>query len=118
MGGGGWDRTPYREPAQPKPGSKERPQTEIFPDKGPTQFPPTKDELLLANYKDIRFNIHEVEEIIASIEADGEFDDIWSEHDLKRLDKAVIVMKTGAKMLKKMLKKRGVLNTKVLMDAG
>lgn len=113
MGGGGWSY-PVGEPWRPKPGSKERPQTEIFPDDGPTKFPPIKDELLLRSYCDLRFTTHEIEEIIAVSYNDPNF----SEQDIKRLDKAVVVMKVGFKMLKKALRKRGQLNTKVLMDAG
>lgn len=112
MGGGGWS-TP-REPKEPQPGSIERPQHEIFPNKGPTKFPPVKDQLLLENYKNLRFETHEIEEIIAAAEIDPDF----SEQDIKRLDKAVTVMKAGFKMLKKAIRKRGILNTKVLMDAG
>lgn len=60
------------------------------------------DELALHQYNDLRFTCHELEELIASVEGDPG----WSEKDLKRLDKAVTVMKVGFKILKKVLKSR------------
>jgi hypothetical protein len=112
---GGWGGG-YYEPPRPKPGSKERPQGEIFPDTGPTKFPPIKDQMAWINYGNLRHEVHELECLIESVEND----DRWTEKDLKRLDKAVTVMKAGFKIIKKALKSRERRRLKVdkeLIDA-
>ena len=95
MGGfGGWSPRPLY-PSVPEPVHKPR------DDKG-RWVPEQKDELAVSQYNSLRFTCHELEELISSVEGE----DGWTEKDLKRLDKAVTVMKVGFKILKKVLKSR------------
>ncbi len=64
--------------------------------------PPNADaRALLASYVDLRRDCIAIEELI---ERGGEL----TPEDLKRLDKAVTVMKVGFKMVKKVLRSQGV----------
>ncbi len=94
--------SPWFPPTEPQPGSKERPQKELFPNTGPTKFPPVREALLTAHYNDLRWTCHQLEELLSVAESDPDF----SEKDVKRLDKAVTVMKVGFKLVKKVLNAR------------
>ena len=50
-------------------------------------------------YKDLRITLHNIEQLIDNKD--------WNEEESKRLDKSLVVLKLGAKMLKKILKDRG-----------
>jgi hypothetical protein len=95
MGGGGrWYPTPEPKRREPEPYRE--------PEAQPLPLPTPKDALALHQYNDLRFTCHELEELIASVEGE----EGWTEKDLKRLDKAVTVMKVGFKIFKKVLKTR------------
>jgi hypothetical protein len=56
---------------------------------------------LLGEYQNIRLDLESLEELAA--QPDPEF----SEDELKKLDKAIVVMRTGSKLIKRILRKRG-----------
>ena len=58
----------------------------------------TGTRMLLAMYREMRCNISEIEGYLGRVELEEQ----------KDLDKAVTVMKVGAKMMKRVLRKRGV----------
>ena len=95
---GGWGNPGrWQMPAKPKPLPVEPdPQT---PD---PQFPDEGVDMLRAAYSNLRWECAELE---AYIEQMGF---LHTEHDLKRLDKAVTVMKVGFKILKQVARKRRV----------
>lgn len=97
-GGGGY----YEKPREPQPGDIERPQRELFPNRDKTKFPPIKDQMAITIYSNLRHEVHDLECLIESVADDPG----WTEKDLKRLDKAVTVMKAGFKIMKKALKAR------------
>lgn len=61
-------------------------------------------DVLAQTYSDLRQNCIDLEEIIASSQTG---DSELSEEDLKRLDKAVTVMKVSFKLVKKVLGRHG-----------
>ena len=63
--------------------------------------PSPQEDALLRSYGGIRLDVVEIEELLSSPSDD------WSDEDLKRLDKAVTVIKAGAKIVKKVLKAHG-----------
>jgi hypothetical protein len=96
-GGGGWypSYPPY--PCEPEP-VRGPPR-----DKKGRFIPKSQiDGLAIDQYNNLRFTCHELEELISVVEDHPD----WSEKDLKRLDKAVTVMKVGFKIMKKVLKSR------------
>lgn len=100
MGSGGWGGTPrWIEPTplrrEPKP-SAPKPAPEPETPKDPT---PTED-LLARTYAGLRLEIAELEVLMAGGEG-------LSERDLKRLDKGVVLMKVGAKLVKRVLRTHG-----------
>lgn len=111
-GGWGYERSPYRYPYGPSSPGIEKPMPERETNgrfKGKPvpltgvddPIDPYPDEKLLAHlYGNFRTDLDELEELIAS----GEH---FSEKDLKRLDKAVTLMKVGAKYIKKVLHRHG-----------
>lgn len=85
--------TPRWYPPEPK---REPPPAAPEKEREPT---PTEDVLLDA-YQCLRLDIDELEQIIGG--GDG-----LTEDDLKRLDKAVTLIKVGAKMVKRVLRAHG-----------
>lgn len=83
-GGGYWWPKPDQTPA-PSP----RPQDK-----------PTEDHLI-HNYQAVRLDVAELEEMLGSPHHG------LSDKELKRLDKSVVLMKAGAKVLKKVIRARG-----------
>ncbi len=61
---------------------------------------PTEDRLL-RDYRNLRLDIHEMEELAAGSDAN------LSEDDQKDMDKAIVLMKIGAKYIKQILRRRG-----------
>lgn len=113
MGGGGW-YTPYpRTPTVSNPVPVRAPEPVRGPKRDEKGRFTVKDALALHQYNDLRFTCHELEELIASVEGSED----WSEKDLKRLDKAVTVMKVGFKIFKKVLKSRAKRQVKALEEA-
>lgn len=58
------------------------------------------ESLLIADYQSIRLDIAEIEKIAGS-------DRGLTDDEIKRLDKSIVLMKVGAKMIKKILRARG-----------
>jgi hypothetical protein len=83
---------PYIPRWEPKP-------TPAQPD--PPQEPNPTQQHLLRDYQNIRLDIADLERLLGTI------NDL-SEKDLKECDKAVVLMKAGAKLIKKRLRVAGV----------
>jgi hypothetical protein len=68
----------------------------------PERYVPTiVEDMLLSAYRTLRLDAHDLEELIGS-NPDG-----LTEQDLKRLDKALVLMKAGFKVVKKVLRAHG-----------
>jgi hypothetical protein len=97
MGGWGGERWYPEGPPAPR---KPKRIVEPGPQTPDPQFPDEGDETvdrMREIYTNLRFECAELEALIGA--------NSWSEQDLKRLDKAVTVMKVGFKMLKKVARK-------------
>lgn len=95
---GGW-HGPYQEP--------KRPWHETFVPKPGTIFPePTPEtDHLARSYANFRIECAELEDMLGSAQG-------LTEKDLKRLDKAVTVMKVAFKIIAKVLRKKGYVTSR------
>lgn len=66
----------------------------------PPKKPTDTEQHLLSGYQNIRLDVETVEEILGS-------ENDLSDFERKQLDKAVVLMRVGSKMLKTILRKRG-----------
>lgn len=78
----------------------------------PTRNPSRTEDMLARCYTGLRQEGIDLEELIGSFEP-GEF----TEKELKRLDKAVTVMKVGFKLIKMVLRGRGMRTRKKVAHA-
>jgi len=87
--GGGTRWWPAYEPAKPTPAEP-----------NPPQSPTPTEQRLLTDYQNLRLDIAAFEEVLGS-------DAGLSERDGKEFDKAVVLLKAGAKLIKRRLRKHG-----------
>lgn len=69
----------------------------------PPKEPSETEQRLLRDYQNLRLDITAVEEVLGVADSD------LSEAERKRLDKAVVLMRVGAKLVKRTLRERGFL---------
>lgn len=97
---GGYGRNGFYYPEGPPPPRKPKRIVEPDPQSPDPQFPDEGDgtvDRMRSIYTNLRFECAELETLIGANQ--------FSEQDLKRLDKAVTVMKVGFKILKKVARK-------------
>lgn len=101
-GGGGWTYPPEK-PKKPKPWDGPN-----WPAKHPDRYvphePPPENNLLAHIYGELRHHGDELESLLGALDIDPRG---FTEEDRKRLDKAVVVMKVGFKIVKRVLRNHG-----------
>ena len=97
-----WRRPVWQDDYQERKEREEREKSDNkdIVDEKPDEKPTDNEEKLAKLYQNMRIVAHQLEELIENGEG-------FTEKELHRLDKSIVVQKVGFKMVKKILAKRG-----------